>query len=530
MSARLPVPDSVLRQDYDALLRDHAALREQLTIANARIGALTTEIGRLAEAVARGNDRIGELVALAQNKRRPTASSPPSPSPPSDISEAAQDAFANRPVAPVLPERIKPAKKPRRPTGRKPLPEHLPVDEHIRRPDACEQCGGTDLDLVDEVIEQKLHVVKEHQRCRRVCRKTGRCRACGERTTAPSLPAPFPRSKVTCEWLAWLVHQKFAQLTPLDRLRRDLGLRGIPLAMSFLVSQIERAADLLAAIDGEHWKQLLAGNWMATDATSIAVLIPGLPGSHYGHIEVFRRDDLVVFQYEANKGGEILAQKLAAFAGTLVADAEHRHNATFATGRVSEAGCNAHGRRKLSEAEGVQPVLAAEGGAFIAAIYVAEAEAKAAGLKDSALLEWRQVKVPPIREDLRRWMDVVEPTLTPNDALAKVIRYYRNHWDALFRFVDHPEIPIDNSASEREFQHVAKMRLNSLFAGSTEGAHRAATLLGIVATCRAIGVHPEEYLGWAFTRTGTHKSVFGLPASALTPAAFKRSRAGPTTI
>jgi len=28
------------------------------------------------------------------------------------------------------------------------------------------------------------------------------------------------------------------------------------------------------------------------------------------------------------------------------------------------------------------------------------------------------------------------------------------------------------------------MRLNALFAGSTEGAHRMATLLGIVATCR----------------------------------------------
>jgi hypothetical protein len=101
VSARLPVPDSVLRQQYDALLRDHAALREQLAVANARIGALTTEIGRLAEAVARSNDRIGELVSLAQNKRRPAGSSPPSPSPPSDISEAAQNAFANRPVAPA---------------------------------------------------------------------------------------------------------------------------------------------------------------------------------------------------------------------------------------------------------------------------------------------------------------------------------------------------------------------------------------------------------------------------------------------
>ena len=60
--------------------------------------------------------------------------------------------------------------------------------------------------------------------------------------------------------------------------------------------------------------------------------------------------------------------------------------------------------------------------------------------------------------------------------------------DALFRFVDDPMVPIDNSPTEREFQNVAKLRLNMLFAGSTEGAHRACVLLGIVATCRAQGV------------------------------------------
>ncbi|MBW2734716.1 MAG: transposase [Deltaproteobacteria bacterium] len=114
----------------------------------------------------------------------------------------------------------------------------------------------------------------------------------------------------------------------------------------------------------------------------------------------------------------------------------------------------------------------------------------------------------------------MEPTLTPSDPLAKTLRYYRNHWDALFRFVDHPEIPIDNSASEREYQQVAKIRLNCLFAGSTEGAHRAAVLLGIVATCRALGVDPLGYLGWAFTRLGTHRDVYALSISEITPAAY----------
>lgn len=63
-----------------------------------------------------------------------------------------------------------------------------------------------------------------------------------------------------------------------------------------------------------------------------------------------------------------------------------------------------------------------------------------------------------------------------------------------------------------------------LFAGSTEGAHRAAVLLGIVASCRAIDVPVQAYLAWAFERLGTHRDVFGLELEAMTPAAFKRAR------
>jgi hypothetical protein len=72
----------------------------------------------------------------------------------------------------------------------------------------------------------------------------------------------------------------------------------------------------------------------------------------------------------------------------------------------------------------------------------------------------------------------------------------------------------DNSAAEREFQTVAKARLSWLFAGSTEGAHRAATLLGVVATCRNLGVDIEAYLTWAFVRLGTHRAKYNLPAVA----------------
>jgi len=497
--------------ELEALRKENAALRDQVT--------------QLIEQLARLNDRVAELLAVAQRKQRKAraAVAAPPPAPPPIVEGEEQRAFEARPKAPEKPQAEHPAKKKAKPTGRKPLPGHLEAEEHKLRPDACGACGGAALDVADELIEEKLHVVKEHQRRRVVRRYTCRCRACGERTTLRSLPAPYERSKITCEWLAWLAYQKFWLLTPLDRIRRDLAERGIPLAMSTLVTFIERAADLLSGVDGLHWKQLLASSWMATDGTGLKVIVPKLPAAHNGYIELYRNDELAVFQYEPDKKGDIVAAKLRSFRGILTADAEHRFNDVFVSGCVLEAGCNAHGRRKFRDAEATQPVLAREGGAFLGAIYGEEEKAQKLGLRGDALREHRQQHIGPIARDFERWLDAVKPTLLPSEPLAAAISYYKNHKDALFRFIDDPLVPIDNSPTEREFQNVAKLRLNMLFAGSTEGAHRACVLLGIIATCRALRVPAQAYLAWAFERLGTHRDVFDLPLEELTPAAFKKT-------
>lgn len=501
--------------EAEQLLRDNAELRAQ-------VAKLTDQIAKL-------TDRVGELLAVAQRKQRKPAAEKPAAEKPAEakpeVAGDAKRAFEGRPKPPEKPVRVKPEKKPVRPSGRKPLPQHLEAEEHASRPDRCGHCGGAALDSAGEVVEEKLHVVKEHQRRRVVRRTTCRCRDCGRRTTPRSLPAPYDRSKVTSEWLAWFVHAKFALLTPLDRIRRDLAERGIPLAMGTLVGFVERAADLLAAIDGLHWKQLLAGSWMATDGTGIKVVIPQLPTAHNGYIELYRNRECAVFQYDADKASDDVVAKLASFRGTLTADAEHRFNAVYASGAVVEAGCNAHGRRKFRDAEQTQPKLAVEGGAFIGAIYGEEEKAQALGLQGDALRAHRRKKMRPIVAQFDRWLAAVKPTLLPSEPLMAAVQYYLRHRDALFRFIDDPSVPIDNSPTERELQNVAKLRLNMLFAGSTEGAHRACVLLGIVATCRAVGVPARAYLAWVFDRLGTHRDLFGLRLEEMTPAAFKKTLA-----
>ena len=105
--------------------------------------------------------------------------------------------------------------------------------------------------------------------------------------------------------------------------------------------------------------------------------------------------------------------------------------------------------------------------------------------------------------------------------MRKAARYYLDHYEELTRFLIDPQLPLDNNASEREFQHHAKLRLQSLFAGSPEGAHRWAILLGVVRTAQKAGVDVLAYLTWLFERRGTHRLKFGLTAAELTPMAYR---------
>lgn len=518
--------NSRLREELSRLRDELERLRGELVTANGNIAELTSRIGELAEAVAKGNDRIAELLVIAQRKKAKPKSKPKEPEAPPTLDDEARQAFKDRPAPPDAPGPMHNHPRPKqRPTGRKPLPDHLEADESTVFPEQCACCGDDRFKWVDEVVETKLDV-KAHQRRRVTHRKTGRCQGCGARTTAEAPPSPFARSKVSCEWLAWLVIQKFRLIVPLDRIRLYLGAQGIALAESFLVTQIAAAADLLEAIDGEHWKQLLAGEWMGTDATGFKVQVPGV-GLHHGHFEVYHRDDIVVFQYEPEKGGETQADKLAKFEGALLVDAESRYNETMRRyQKIRECNCNAHPRRKLRDAKKVQPVLAAEAGRFVSAMFEQEAAAKERELDGKELLAWRRERIRPLVEQFRVWRDAVLPTLIDDDPLAKVLRYYRRHWTELFRFIDDPAcVPIDNSASEREFQPVAKLRLNSLFAGGTEGAHSAVVLLGIVATCKRLGIDPEAYMTWVFVRRGTHRHKYNLTVAQLTPAAYKKTLA-----
>ncbi len=100
-------------------------------------------------------------MAIGARKQRKTPPPRPLAAPPVVAGEVKQ-AFESRPQAPVKsvePPRPKVAPKW---TGRNALPGHLDVKAHTLAPEASMHCGSGALDVVDRVIEEKFHVVKEH--------------------------------------------------------------------------------------------------------------------------------------------------------------------------------------------------------------------------------------------------------------------------------------------------------------------------------------------------------------------------------
>jgi hypothetical protein len=103
------------------------------------------------------------------------------------------------------------------------------------------------------------------------------------------------------------------------------------------------------------------------------------------------------------------------------------------------------------------------------------------------------------------------------------VRYLLNHRKAFSRFLDDGVLPIDNGIVERAHRRPAIGRRAYLFAGSDEGARRAAIAYTVLGTCRLNGINPTEYLADVLPKLARTLSITrDLPA--LMPLAWKQAR------
>jgi hypothetical protein len=272
------------------------------------------------------------------------------------------------------------------------------------------------------------------------------------------------------------------------------------------------ASHLLTPLVDQVRRHVLTATKLHADDTPLPVLAPGTGKTKTARLWTYVRDDrpagdealpAVWFAYSEDRRGEHPKQHLSSFAGILQADGYAGFHHLYEGGRIVEAACWAHVRRKFYDIHVANgSAIASQAVQRIGAIYDIEREVRGKSSNDRCKI--RQARARLLVDDLHRWLIRTLAGLSRKSDTAAAIRYALSRWRALTRYLDDGTIEMDNSAAERALRTVALGRKNYLFAGSDSGGERAAAIYTLLGTAKLNGLDPELYLRHVLERISEH--------------------------
>lgn len=415
-------------------------------------------------------------------------------------------------LASVLEERI--SSTPRSaPKPRREFPAHLQRETNVIAPceEACPDCGGM-LKHLGEDVSEMLELEPVRFKVVRHVRPKLACGSCDTIVQAPAPSRPIERGMAGPGLLAHILVGKYADHLPLYRQAEIYAREGVELDRTLLAQWVGQTAALLAPLTDALRKHVFAADVVHGDDTPIPVLAPGRGKTKTGRLWTYVRDErpaasqsapAVWFTYTPDRKGEHPRKHLRDFTGVLQADGYTGFSKIYDSGRVLEAACWAHVRRKFVDLHELhQSPVAAEVLDRIGALYAIEKEIR--GRSPDERRAVRRERSRPFLDALHVWMQQTLQTLSQKSATAKAIRYALSRWEALVRYCEDGRIEIDNNAAERALRCVALGRKNFLFAGSDAGGERAAAIYSLLGSAKLNGYNLEAYLREVLTRIAEH--------------------------
>lgn len=395
--------------------------------------------------------------------------------------------------------------------GRQPLSDSLPREriEYLPAETTCGCCGEPLTRIGEEVTEEIERIpariiVREHVKVKLACPK---CRQGVKTGIIPDGVIPLEGMRPGLSLLVYLMISKYVDHLPLYRMEAMFRREGIEIAR-------QRMSDWLAAVVPRYFtalyqclqKEVLSQSYVKADETGIEVQDPEVKGKlfqGYFWTVLSPAQRLAFFRYFPTRAGTAARELLSGFTGLLQTDAYAGYDAVALPGSVSRIACMAHIRRKFHETRHSAKAECEYILSEIAGLYAVEEEAKKLSNDERLLL--RQEKSADKFTKLHDYLVKVQASSMPESPLRKAIAYALSEWEPMSRYLDDGRVEIDNNSIERQIRPVAIGRKNYLFAGSHQGAERAAILYSLVACCRLNNVNPQAWFTDVMSRMHTQK-------------------------
>lgn len=383
---------------------------------------------------------------------------------------------------------------------RLPLPADLPRERVVLEP----REDVASLKKIGEDITEELEYVPGKLFVRQYVRPKY-AKPQGEGIIAAELPArPIEKGIAGPGLLAQTIIDKYCDHLPVYRQIERFKREGIHLASSTVGDWINATCALLSPLYETLKKEILVSDYLQADETPIKVLDKKKKGkSHHGFHWVYHAPvkRLVLFDYRPSRNRDGPRELLKDFKGFLQTDGYGAYDEFDRKEGVTLLNCFAHVRRKFDKALENDNALASEALGLLQQLYAIEREIKesrtdcmTARRDHSAALLFR----------LWSWMEEHRGRVLPKSLIGEAIHYALSRRKQLSVFLTDNRLFIDNNLIENAIRPVAVGRKNYLFAGSHEGARRAAMLYSFLGTCKMQQVNPFEWLRDILSRIPAH--------------------------
>lgn len=383
------------------------------------------------------------------------------------------------------------------------LPAHLPREEEIIEPQEIEEGSkkiGEEITEILEHIPGKLFV-------RKIVRPKY-ATAKNETVIIADLPSlPIPKGNAGAGLLAYLQISKFIDHLPFYRQVQMFKREGVKLAESTINGWFKASCTLLEPLYTCLKAQVVAQSYLQADESPIPVQNSQKKGAtHTGYHWVYHAplQKMAVFDYQKSRSGKSVEEFLGDFQGELQTDGYAAYNKLVHKG-ITLYACMAHARRYFEKALDNDKQTAEYALTVIQSLYAIERKL-AENQDQKEIRRIRQQEALPILTEWKVWLDKQQLALSPKSPIGKAVNYTLSLWSRLIKYTQNGYVLIDNNRIENLIRPLALGRKNYLFAGSHNGAQRAAMMYSFFATCKLSEVNPYKWLKDVLTRISDTKT------------------------
>ena len=317
-------------------------------------------------------------------------------------------------------------------------------------------------------------------------------------------------SRADVSFIAGMMLDKFAFHLPLYRQHQRLVDAGINVSRPWLTQVMQASVSLLEPIHQAQLESIRASRVKSMDETPIKAGRAG-PGKMKAAYfwPVYGEQDEICFLYYPSRAAKHVEEALGQSppTGSVLQTDGYTAYAQYAKKMgLTHAQCWAHARRKVFEAQDIEPSPAGQALEAIGALYAVEAEIREQGLTGSAKRAYRLAHAKPVADRFFAWIDKQFAALgfLPSSPFIAALAYIRERRAGLEVYLDDPDVSIDTNHLERALRVIPMGRKNWLFSWTELGAKQVGIVQSLLVTCRLHDIDPYDYFVDVLQRVGQH--------------------------